>query len=797
VRMKTRYPFNGKNAGDLYKINEEGLYGHYPISKYGIAHSGIHLNGNSQDRVLAIAPGDIVAYRIKKEMDRDKREGKKDTKFSSCFILMKHQDTAEKLLFFSLYMNLNPDFVPKCFRKKRFWNQCGVSINLRETPNYQKEKGKTPLAEIPHEAELLYLDDEVPTFNRVEKYDIRTNYQVRYRRVMGYREKGKTEIINKPGFVNFTENNIKVENEVRIEKNKVVVLDDPIHVEAGNILGFPGVYRPERERLSNRYFFHLEIFMEKIDFMNNVEGKVTQNSGNFNYYDWKKGKYFYEIYMNSLPSILFKGRAAWDTKDLIIEINALRQHPDHVSIDPKYTSVKNMIDSCQLNPNCNVRRALREIVCNNATQWSFEIARAHIGWNSLSDEQKIHEKAMYWWDDVQTANSTLLPTTSDKLWFVHPIAFIEHMKKIYEVPLLIRAKKATKNPFKKYNLEEEKIVIQYHVALEDYKKNKKKIDVLKVDGEFTIKQNSRNQIKLTREEFKDLKGIYFWSKEIGKAAFITEENYDWWEDEPSTGRLYFPKEMLESDGKTNPPSFAVEFEYISGVLYFILNEIKKNESDEDLKEIQDLNSGKKPNPEYNIPLLGKYSTAELKWAHKVHKNASFKGFIQDILLLGGGEWDYKTVISPIWGEWQRLGNNKEIYFFDVWANLNFGYIGRIAGFTKENLIDKANEAQDFDEGNYDCIDDVLTQEGYDSTKLTLDKVLEILENNKKDWVKGEWLISGRRKYWVDKKKEKNGTWTPIMEKKRIDNVIKYMKREFRKRGVPTPKWYFEKYKTKL
>jgi RHS repeat-associated protein len=57
-----------------------------------------------------------------------------------------------------------------------------------------------------------------------------------------------------------------------------------------------------------------------------------------------------------------------------------------------------------------------------------------------------------------------------------------------------------------------------------------------------------------------------------------------------------------------------------------------------------------------------------------------------------GQWDYKANINKDWGSFQTvdfsvLGINEEvIFYYDIWANFHFGYLGLTGGFTEEALL---------------------------------------------------------------------------------------------------------------
>ncbi len=49
------------------------------------------------------------------------------------------------------------------------------------------------------------------------------------------------------------------------------------------------------------------------------------------------------------------------------------------------------------------------------------------------------------------------------------------------------------------------------------------------------------------------------------------------------------------------------------------------------------------------------------------------------------EFDLKPRFAPHWGEWNRIENNERVYFYDVWSNLHYGFIGNASGFTAAEL----------------------------------------------------------------------------------------------------------------
>jgi hypothetical protein len=78
-----------------------------------------------------------------------------------------------------------------------------------------------------------------------------------------------------------------------------------------------------------------------------------------------------------------------------------------------------------------------------------------------------------------------------------------------------------------------------------------------------------------------------------------------------------------------------------------------------------------------------HTAALLSWGLKVRQD---------------GDWDHKPKIakrfhprSPGLQHWHLYGNT--LYFYDVWSNIHYGYVGRAAGFSSDVLLDGAGLEQ--------------------------------------------------------------------------------------------------------
>ncbi len=61
-------------------------------------------------------------------------------------------------------------------------------------------------------------------------------------------------------------------------------------------------------------------------------------------------------------------------------------------------------------------------------------------------------------------------------------------------------------------------------------------------------------------------------------------------------------------------------------------------------------------------------------------------------------WDHKAVIQRNFGDWSLDAPRGIDYYFDIWSNIHFGWIGRAAGFSESRLLDAAGIAQALHDG---------------------------------------------------------------------------------------------------
>ena len=56
-------------------------------------------------------------------------------------------------------------------------------------------------------------------------------------------------------------------------------------------------------------------------------------------------------------------------------------------------------------------------------------------------------------------------------------------------------------------------------------------------------------------------------------------------------------------------------------------------------------------------------------------------------------WDHKPHIKKTYGDWSQDSVSGKQYFFDIWSNVHYGYVGRAVGFSMWTLKSGAGFAQ--------------------------------------------------------------------------------------------------------
>ncbi|AVO59737.1 polymorphic toxin type 44 domain-containing protein [Pseudomonas chlororaphis] len=148
-----------------------------------------------------------------------------------------------------------------------------------------------------------------------------------------------------------------------------------------------------------------------------------------------------------------------------------------------------------------------------------------------------------------------------------------------------------------------------------------------------------------------------------------------------------PEEQPEEKACTDPDRMEELSSYIAG-------EMNRNINSPSVRQMKDLNSfsptaeTKKykelpfylrigQSPDFYSLALGKRAKALAIWTERVGQNRP---------------WDHKPIIRrTIGGIWHKQGDYD--YFYDIWSNIHYGYVGMAGGFSESVLLDGAGIEQ--------------------------------------------------------------------------------------------------------
>lgn len=276
--IKWTYPFPGKGAtmNPIQYLagfaNAHG--GQYPMGENGLWHGGIHFDQGTADifdqsSLRCIADGEVIAYRVNdtypfNEYIEDTQQPRRLT-FSSSFVLVKHtlrpaspdasapalnEQSIPELTFFSLYMHLLDWAGYKAredLARPEFWEEASYivntqdgGLNVRATPR----ANGTILAQLAKGTEITIAsaDEGFSKLVSITSGSAEPNLTP---------ENGG----HLPGYV--ATQLLKAQH-VPKDTDQVVVLDQPIHIEAGQLIGYPGVYQNYNGAAQS--LVHLEVF---------------------------------------------------------------------------------------------------------------------------------------------------------------------------------------------------------------------------------------------------------------------------------------------------------------------------------------------------------------------------------------------------------------------------------------------------------------------------------------------------------------------------------------------------------
>lgn len=277
-KIKWAYPFSSKGT-TMHPIqylmglaNARG--GLYPLGENGLWHGGIHFDQGTADifdqsSLRCIADGEVIAYRVDdtypfSEHAEDATKPRR-LPFSSSFVLVKHalrpaspdatasasnESSIPELTFFSLYMHLLDWAGYKAredLARPEFWEKASHivdtqngGLNVRATP----QTNGTILAQLAKGSEIVIAPAE-GGFSKLVSI------------ISGAAEPNLTPDNGGqlPGYV--ATQLLKAQHAPK-DTDQVVVLDQPIHIEAGQLIGYSGIYQNYSGPAQS--LVHLEVF---------------------------------------------------------------------------------------------------------------------------------------------------------------------------------------------------------------------------------------------------------------------------------------------------------------------------------------------------------------------------------------------------------------------------------------------------------------------------------------------------------------------------------------------------------
>lgn len=219
---------------------------------------------------------------------------------------------------------------------------------------------------------------------------------------------------------------------------------------------------------------------------------------------------------------------------------------------------------------------------------------------------------------------------------------------------------------------------------------------------FDLTKGTTHAINLDTFQHAGMTKLVLWAEPFGHAALVGDGET-------------LAKGRIEANMTAPPNGHVYALEVLHSVVRYIVDEMNTN------KRNPDVATWASDNATGNLLDKG---VAAAQWALRVRT---------------GGEWDHKPKIAPVWGEVNRLGDADETYFYDIYSNIHFAYVGRAAGFSEDFLLLGADGQQRVDHGSGDDPADVTSiKEGFGlyspSSDISVDKLIQVIQSHK-EWEK--------------------------------------------------------------
>ena len=164
--------------------------------------------------------------------------------------------------------------------------------------------------------------------------------------------------------------------------------------------------------------------------------------------------------------------------------------------------------------------------------------------------------------------------------------------------------------------------------------------------------------------------------------------------------------MLKPDGRVDPGGKTINLltEEVAPIVDYIVGEMNRNAASDDVRKMKELNSYSVTQCIANyqkLPLWQQILGLGITPQDCVNASLSYKGaalISWAALVRQDGPWDHKPYIRKTFhpratGEqvWHIHGGF--VYFYDIWSNIHYGYVGAASGFGTSELLDGAGLEQ--------------------------------------------------------------------------------------------------------
>src|SRR5690554_5603573 len=263
------YPVEGEIKNPFLELTKlaKATGGFYPMGGNGLWHGGIHMDNATHPTLNAgvrcIADGEVIAYRLHAQYPVSAYQSESHctpAPFSTSFVLVKHRlmppaseantGTPPALVFYSLYMHLqdwagyqsNPSLP-----RPTFWSDTthrvdtqGSNLNLRA----QARTDSAILASLPNGTRVKVAPEKGDFCKLLEIFDDSASPR------LNPDANGQL-----PGYL--AARFLRADERVPTT-DQVIVLEQPVAITAGALVGYPGVY--QNHDSAGKPLLHLEVF---------------------------------------------------------------------------------------------------------------------------------------------------------------------------------------------------------------------------------------------------------------------------------------------------------------------------------------------------------------------------------------------------------------------------------------------------------------------------------------------------------------------------------------------------------